>query len=177
MAYRASPRGLQGKNQRKFIKTVDNLTVNRHVREHSLNKKFHGTWVTEGLTDSVTKSSLARSFKQPDLIEEIVKADHKADGYLDRMEKTENFSWVFKDPPLELGRYYNLFCQRNGRAYRDYKTMGIKKLASDEIDRQILKEQIQSETEKLGIDEADTLKYKNLRDRQAMWSKIVPEEY
>ena len=46
------------------------------------------------------------------------------------MNKTENFSWVFKDPPINLGHYYNQFCGRNNKAYNDYKSLGIKKLAN-----------------------------------------------
>lgn len=115
---------------------VNAFTVTRFARENSLNEKFKGTWVQEGLPDEITKGILARTLKQTDFVDEIVRADHRADDWLDEMKKTENFAWVFKDPPLELGRYYNQFCNRNEQAYNDYKAMGIKKLANTEIERQ-----------------------------------------
>ena len=54
---------------------VDAPAVKKYIREVSLNDKFRGTWVAEGLTDEVTKGSLAKSIKQKDLIEEILAAD------------------------------------------------------------------------------------------------------
>ena len=77
--------------------------------------------MAEGLDDEITKGLLARRLKQPELVEEIVGSDHRADEWLEKMKKTENFSWVFKDPPLNLGKFYNEFCNRNPKAYNDYK--------------------------------------------------------
>ena len=54
---------------------VDAPTVKKFIRQVSLNDKFRGTWVAEGLTDEVTKGSLAKTVKQKDLVEEILMAD------------------------------------------------------------------------------------------------------
>ena len=92
------------------------------------------------------------------------------------MEQTENFSWVFKEDPLELGRYYNQFCNRNEKAYNDYKAMGIKKLTNTEINRSDLKELLQHEAYKKGIKESNMLRFKRQHEKETIWKQIIPEQ-
>ena len=99
----------------------------------SLNDKFLGTWVAEGLNDAVTKGTIARQVKQPDLINEIIMTDEKADEWLEDAYKSENLATNYREPPIKLGRYYNSFCSQNDKAYSDYKNRGIKDLALSEL--------------------------------------------
>ena len=91
------------------------------------------------------------------------------------MEKTENFAWVFKDPPVDLGHYFNQFCDRNEFAYNDYKAIGIKKLANREINRQDMKEQIQEEAVVRGVKESNMLRFKKQRDKETIFKQVIPE--
>ena len=77
--------------------------------------------------------SLAKSVKQKDLVTELVEADTGADKWLEEQKQSENFALNFKEPPVELGKYMNTFCNRNEAAYKDYKNLGMKELARSEF--------------------------------------------
>ena len=79
---------------------VDAPSVKKYIRGVSLNDKFKGTWVAEGLTDEVTMGSLAKTVKQKDLIEEIIDADFKADELLEEQKQSENLAHNYKEPPV-----------------------------------------------------------------------------
>ena len=40
---------------------VDNTMVRKYIRDTSLNEKFKGTWVAEGLEDGATKGTVAKN--------------------------------------------------------------------------------------------------------------------
>ena len=117
--------------------------MRKYARETSLNEKFKGTWVAEGLADDATKGSVAQNHKIKDLIEELVAADGRADEYLLDVKKSENLNLIFKDPPIEFGKYYTKFCTRNANGYRDYKSIGIKEMVRSEEKRFDKKQSIQ----------------------------------
>ena len=119
------------KNQLK----VDNATVRRFIREVTLNEKFKGTWVAEGLNDEATMSSLAKSDKAKDLIVELIEADYRADEWLAEHKKVENLALNMRDPPIVLGKYFKDFCSSRIAAYKDYKSIGIKEMVKNEEKR------------------------------------------
>ena len=108
-------------------------------------------------------------------MDEILGSDHRADEWLEKMKRTENFSWVFKDPPLNLGKFYNEFCNRNPKAYNDYKAMGIKNMAQNEENRHTYKETLQQEAAERGIKDKNMLKYQKQREKETIWRKIIPD--
>jgi len=101
----------------------------------TLNEKFRGTWVADGNKEDLTKGILARTLKQPDLVDEIISTDLKSDEWLKTIEKMHNQAWVLRDPPVNLGKYFNDFCRRNTNSYKDYKKLGINKIAEAEFER------------------------------------------
>ena len=143
--------------QKRLQKSVENKikvnvpAVNKYIREVTLNDKYRGTWVAEGLNDNATKGCLAKRIKQRDLISEILDADVKADEWLEEHRQTQNQAYVCKDPPLDLGKYFNDYCNRNPVAYGDYKQYGIKELANAEKRRHEKKIIMQEEAEIKGI--------------------------
>ena len=55
--------------------------MRKFIREVTLNDKFRGTWVAEGLNDESTKTSFASKLKQPDFVDELLNAGVKADDW------------------------------------------------------------------------------------------------
>ena len=101
----------------------------------TLNEKFRGTWVAEGLNDEATMSSLAKSHKVKDLILELIEADYRADEWLAEHKKTENLALNMRDPPIVLGKYFKDFCSSRIAAYKDYKSIGINEMVKTEEKR------------------------------------------
>ena len=81
-AVKAAQERLQSKVQTKI--EVNSPAVNKFIRGISLNEKFQDTWVAEGLHDYMTKSALAKKTKQPDMVQEIIEADIKADEWIEK---------------------------------------------------------------------------------------------
>lgn len=155
---------------------VDAPTVKKYIREVSLNDKFRGTWVAEGLTDEVTKGSLAKSIKQKDLIDEILIADGQGDEWLEEQRQSENLAHNYREPPIEFGVYFNAFANRNLMSYRDYKHRGIKEMAKSEIKRFDKKVKLQDEARRRGIKHEDMLNFINKMNKEEHIRKIVPKE-
>ena len=116
-------------------KKVDNASVRKYIRETTLNEKFKGTWVAEGLNDEATMGCFAKSHKVKDFIVELVEADYRADEWLADFKKTENLALNMKDPPIVLGKYFKDFCASRIAAYKDYKSIGIKEMVKNEEKR------------------------------------------
>ena len=130
---------------------VDNTTVKKFIREVSLNDKFKGTWVAEGMNDKITQPCLAKVMQMKDYTEELVEADFRADEWLDEQEQIANFALTFKETPVDLAKYFGDYCRRNANGYRDYKQIGIKHLASSEQKRYADKLIVQEKARRMKI--------------------------
>ena len=84
----------------------------------------------------------------PDLIEEIVDTDIRADDWLDEQKKVENFSLSFIDPDIDWGQYFKDYVHRNPIAYSAYKTLGIQEMHKQEQQRYLKKQEMQAEAHK-----------------------------
>ena len=66
---------------------------------------------------------------------ELNEFDEKGDLWLEDQRQSVNLAHNFKEPPVELGKYWGSFCSRNDLAYKNYKNQGIKEMARSEIRR------------------------------------------
>ena len=82
--------------------------------------------------ENFMKGSLAKTMQTKELVQELVEADNRAHEWHEEHEKIKQFNLNFKEPPIDLGRYYKDFCSRNPLAYRDFKTQGIKGIVEAE---------------------------------------------
>ena len=179
----ASEEQIVKKAQKRLIDNIDDSrdkvdapTVKKYIRGVSLNDKFKGTWVAEGLTDEVTMGSLAKTVRQKDLIEEIIDADFKADQLLEEQKQSENLAHNYKEPPVQLGRYFNDFCNRNEQAFSYYKQKGIMEMAKSEVQRFNKKVKLQEEADRRGIKKEKMLDFVNKMSREEQIRKIVPRD-
>ena len=83
-------------------------------------------------------------------------------------------SLTFKDPPLNLGKFFTDYCSRNPTAYSDYKMVGLKEVIQAEEDRYDYKLRLQEEAEQQNIKPHRMLKFKKEQDKQAIWKNIIP---
>ena len=150
--------------------------MRKYVRETTLNEKFKGTWVAEGLVDEATMRGIGKSHKVKDLTVELIEADTRADEWLAEAKKTENMALNMKAPPIVLGKYYKDFCSSRIAAYKDYKSIGIKELVKNEEKRFEKKLHLQKEAQKQEIKPSKMLKFAQKTEKEEIWKQIIPEK-
>ena len=62
--------------------------VKQFIRKVTLNDKFEGTWVAEGM-ENFMKGSLAKTMQTKELVQELVEADNRAHEWYEEHEKIE----------------------------------------------------------------------------------------
>ena len=120
-------------------------------------------------------TTFARTIKQPDLVNEIVEADHRADEFLDGLNDMHNKEANCRDPPTNLGKFFNDYTRRNPTAYSDYKSIGIEQIAKTEVHRYEKKLKLQLEAKRKGIRPKNMREFQQKRMQEEIWREIIPE--